>query len=68
MRRAVKYPIVVFFIGILASIIVPVLFDEINAYNFGHLGGGITFYAFIIALIIGFICDRRHKKKSQENK
>ena len=68
MIRVVKYPIVVFVIGILLAIIVPILFNRIDPSKFSRLVGRFTFDATIVAIIIGFICDRRHKKKSQENK
>jgi len=66
--RAVLYPAVVFGVGMLTAILVPILSHRmdplhgIDPYRFGHAIGGLTFYALILALIVGFISDRGHKK------
>lgn len=68
MRRAVKYPIIVILAGMLVSVIVPILFRAIHPYNFGRLVGRTTVFAFIAAIVIGWILDRRQKKKKHVDK
>lgn len=65
-RKAVLYPIVVFVVGILVCIFVPMLSDTVDPERFGSLMGRLTVYAFVVAIIVGFISDRRRKKVNQE--
>ena len=60
--KAVLYPFAVLGLAILTAVLVPILSHRIDPYRFGHVIGGLTVYAFILAIIAGFICDRRYKK------
>jgi predicted tellurium resistance membrane protein TerC len=66
MRRAVKYPLLVLLIAVLVSFVGPIFLRGIDPYKFGHFVGELVVYVFIAALIIGWISDRRHKKKNQK--
>lgn len=64
--RAVLYPVVVFAFAVLLCIFVPMLSDTIDPERFGSLVGRFTVYAFILAIVVGFISDRRRKKANQK--
>jgi len=64
MKRAVKYPILVFLIAIVVTIVAPIFLSSIDPYHFGRLVGRFTVFGFFAAIIIGWISDRRHKKKN----
>lgn len=68
MRRAVKYPILVFLIAALVSFVGPIFLSAIDPYHFGRLVGRFTVFLFIAALIIGWVSDRRHKKKNEKDR
>lgn len=65
-RRAVRYPLIVFGVGVLFAVVGPKLTGTIDPYSFGHAVGRITVFAFVAALVIGFISDRKHRKKEQK--
>lgn len=62
MRKAVKYPISVLFVGVMIAVLGPIFLNFTDPYKFGHSIGKLTVYLFIAAIIIGWIYDRKRKK------
>ena len=65
-NRAVRYPLAVLAAGIVLAVATPVFVDTIDPYSFGHAVGRFTCTAFLVALIIGYISDRKHRKIEQK--
>ena len=65
-RRAVRYPLIVLVVGVLVAVIGPQLTYTIDPYRFGHFVGRFTFFAFMAALVIGYISDRKRRKIEQK--
>ena len=61
-RRAVRYPLIVFGVGILLAVVGSKLTDTIDPYSFGRAVGRFTVFAFLAALVIGCMSDRKHRK------
>ena len=65
-NRAVRYPLAVLAAGIVLAIAAPMFMDTIDPYRFGHAVGRFTCTAFFVALIIGYISDRKHRRTEQK--
>ncbi len=65
-RRAVRYPLIVFGIGVLLAVVGPKLTDTIDPYRFSHAVGRLTVFAFLAALVIGYMSDRKRRKIEQK--
>ncbi|MHC4744484.1 MAG: hypothetical protein ACYS8Z_21425 [Planctomycetota bacterium] len=61
MRKAVKYPIVVFLAAMLVSVAGPHLLTEIDPHNLGRFVGRVTVFVVIAAIVVGWAADRRHR-------
>jgi len=61
-RRAVRYPLVVFGVGVLLAVVGPMFTDTIDPNRFGSVVGSFTVCAFLAALVIGYMSDRKHRK------
>jgi len=66
--RIILYPIVIFAVGILVSIFVPMWSNSIDPRRFGHSVGHLTVEAIILAFVVGLIFDLRRKKANQKMK
>jgi hypothetical protein len=64
-RRAVRYPLVVLGVGVLIAVVGPKLTDTIDPYRFGNAVGRIICIAFVAALVIGCMSDRKRRKIEQ---
>jgi hypothetical protein len=65
-RRAVRYPLIVFGAGVLLAVVGPKFTDPIDPYRFSHAVGRVTVFAFLAALVIGCISDRKRRKMEQK--
>ena len=65
-RRAVRYPLIDFGVGILLSVVGPMFTDMIDPYRFGQVVGRFTVSAFLAALVIGYMSDRKRRKIEQK--
>jgi hypothetical protein len=65
-RRAVRYPLIVFGVGVLLAVVGPMFTDTIDPNRFGHAVGRITVFAFLAALVIGCMSDRKRRKIEQK--
>jgi hypothetical protein len=65
-NRAVRYPLIVLGVGILLAVVGSKLTDTIDPYSFGRAFGRITVFAFIVALVVGYMSDRKHRKMEQK--
>lgn len=65
-NRAVRYPLIVLGVGILLAVVGSKLTDTMDPYSFSRAFGRITVFAFFVALVVGFISDRKHRKKEQK--
>ena len=65
-RRAVRYPLIVFGVGVLLAVVGPMFTDTIDPNRFGHAVGRLTVFAFLAALVIGCMSDRKRRKIEQK--
>jgi Na+/glutamate symporter len=66
-KKCVLYPVLVLFACMAIAVIVPLLWDEVNAFAFGRLMGRMAVPAFFVALVVGLISDRKHSKKTAQD-
>jgi Na+/glutamate symporter len=66
-KKCVLYPVSVLFACMAIAVIVPMLWDAVNAAAFGRLMGRMAVPAFFVALVVGLISDRKHSKKTAQD-
>ncbi|NIP55677.1 MAG: hypothetical protein GWN77_06650 [Gammaproteobacteria bacterium] len=65
-NRAVRYPLIVLGVGILLAVVGSKLTGTNDLYSFGRAFGRITVFAFIVALVVGYMSDRKRRTKEQK--